>query len=428
MQPDHVALALGLWVAMVLMLPKRRWREIPRRLAEVAAGRRRYVFGPPSGAVRSGTKPLIRFADVVRADALRVLEAGVPLFLVELAVEPYGRQRRLERELRWGHTSAGLAWRLMEGELSEEDVSRRLELSGLPPVRRVDPVVNAQAVFVRPPVQWTEEWEAEQAQLAKERTTPEVTVRMVPFRPDGSSPVSVCSLGRLRLRDGDEDLTPGLVRRPVLAFIWLYLLVRSTADPGIATDRATLAQELTPWLDREQQLARLRGRLHDIAEYLDPRLARMVIFDDQSVRLDLTRYSFDVTHLRSLAEEMKSAGPLLSRSLMEEATTLLEESSGEFLPEWDALEAQVAMGKGSSGEMVVQVRQDIERIRVDLLVAIADGYVAWKNPADAVRFLEEAHSRRPDLDPIARRFAEVLRAAGQPSRAKQIEAEYGFSA
>jgi hypothetical protein len=54
--------------------------------------------------------------------------------------------------------------------------------------------------------------------------------------------------------------------------------------------------------------------------------------------------------------------------------------------------------------------------------------VAWKNPADAVRFLEEAHSWRPDLDPIARRFFEVLRAAGQQSRAKQIEAEYGFSA
>ena len=83
------------------------------------------------------------------------------------------------------------------------------------------------------------------------------------------------------------------------------------------------------------------------------------------------------------------------------------------------------MGKGSSGEMVVQVRQDIERIRVDLLMAIADGYVAWKNPADAVRFLEEAHSWRPDLDPIARRFAEVLRAAGQPSGAKPIEASIG---
>lgn len=51
------------------------------------------------------------------------------------------------------------------------------------------------------------------------------------------------------------------------------------------------------------------------------------------------------------------------------------------------------------------------------LQALPDGLVAWKRRRNPLRYLEEAHSRHPDLDPIAR-LAEVLQDLGQLSRAR----------
>jgi hypothetical protein len=136
----------------------------------------------------------------------------------------------------------------------------------------------------------------------------------------------------------------------------------------------------------------------------------------------------DLLDLRSLAAEAKGAGPLLSDDLPKDAIRVLDESAAEFLPEWDPLERAVPENKGAAVEMIERIRQGVERARIDLLVAVAEAFMARKDPARAVGYLEEVNSRRPDLEPIARRFADALRAAGQPLRADQVSAVYGFSA
>lgn len=44
---DVLLLGAGVWIALILVLPKWRLAGLRRRLAETGAGERPYVFGPP---------------------------------------------------------------------------------------------------------------------------------------------------------------------------------------------------------------------------------------------------------------------------------------------------------------------------------------------------------------------------------------------
>lgn len=428
MPADLVGDALLIWAALMLLLPKRGLRGLPHRFADVFGGRRRRVFGPsPHG--RFGAAPQTALIRRIPGVAVSVVQIGLPLHAVELIARRHGGLLRMGRPLHWGESATGLAWRVCEGEITEAGLNARLLDLGVPPLRpRVS--LERDADFIRPPVSWTDQWESEHAGLPE----PSGSTVTLPGRLDVGPPrhpsarLRILTLGRLRILDGDEDLAPNLLRRPVLAFLWLLLLVRATVEPTAGTDRATVGQELAPWLEREQQLTKLRGRLRDTFEHLDPRLSRLVIADDYSIHFDIASCSYDVDLLRTTASEVGAAPTLMTRGLMDEAGELVESSAGEFLPEWDALEDRVSMGKGSMAQTVEQVRYEVERHRVDILAALGSAYAAWKMPGPALRFLEEAHSRRPDMEPVARSFADLLRAVGQPSRARQVEAEHGFGA
>src|SRR5258708_4158205 len=110
MSPEAAALsALGLWLCAMLLLPKRGWRLVPRQLRLVLAGRRAHVLGPP-GRTFHGGGVLGRMVGLAAADAIRVLELGVPLYLAALAAEALGRQRRQLLESRWRESPQGLFW------------------------------------------------------------------------------------------------------------------------------------------------------------------------------------------------------------------------------------------------------------------------------------------------------------------------------
>src|SRR5581483_9511895 len=100
------------------------------------------------------------------------------------------------------------------------------------------------------------------------------------------------TLGKIELVEAGADLAPVLVGKPVIAFIWLYLLVRALTDPELDLDRAAFADEFTPGMSTDKQLKRLRDRLDDMAHRdLPPALHSRLRVTRKSVRLDLTRCS-----------------------------------------------------------------------------------------------------------------------------------------
>ena len=239
MRPEGVALALLFWAALALLLPKRSLANLRERFRLLGEGRRTHLFGPPSltaGAAATGP------VGWLRANAGGILECGVPLFMVAAVIGTYGRQRRRERQLLWADTETGLAWRLLEGELDDEDVARRLVTLGSPPLRAQPAAAGGS--FERPPLAWTREWEAER--LGVDLTAEEQAEIAVPFRRSMDRGLTIRTLGPLSIRSGEEELAPALLRRPVLAFLWVLLLILGLDERGPLSDRAPIAEELAP--------------------------------------------------------------------------------------------------------------------------------------------------------------------------------------
>ena len=423
MRPDLLLAALALWLVLALLVPKRSWREIPSRIRAVVEGERRHLYGP-----WRVSSVLPRPVGRLWRALIGAMEAGAVVYLVGLVAERFGGPRRLERELRWADSAAGLLWRLAEGELGRAEVDRRLVVMGQPPLRD-EIVLQPEVPVQRAPLAWTQEWDDMQrdgGQRVEEEPAP--LPAAAPFRPASSGGgLRIHTLGGLTIYRGDEDLAPSLMHRPSLAFLVVHLLAHAVVDPGANQFRASIAEEQSPRLGSSEARARLRGKLRDISGFLDPDIARLVYADPEYVRFDLAGCSVDVMRLRALAAEAQTAGPVLPPDLLAEAKSALDDGPGEFLPEWGALEKD-ASASGGAAEVVVQsARECAERARVDLLIAVADAYLALRNPTAAVPYLEEANSRRPDLEPVAARFVDALRWSGQPARAEQVEASYGFA-
>src|SRR5437764_8205222 len=84
-------------------------------------------------------------------------------------------------------------------------------------------------------------------------------------RPDG---VYIRTIGSLSISLGITDLTGQLNDRPLLAFIWLYLLARAIRWPNDALARSALADQLAPKLAAREQARRVKRPGWDLAHEL----------------------------------------------------------------------------------------------------------------------------------------------------------------
>ncbi|MGH7765101.1 MAG: hypothetical protein ACREOM_11880, partial [Candidatus Dormibacteraceae bacterium] len=200
------------------------------------------------------------------------------------------------------------------------------------------------------------------------------------------------------IREADHEFSAVMLSKPVIAFLWLYLLIRGLQNPKDRVMRIELADELTPGLSPEKQRKRVTARLSDMlhGELPKPLADRVVIEKDDSVRLDLTHCTIDLLRLQALAAECIGNEGLLAPALAEEAARMLDAVQGEFLPGWDQLENEVTGGRGGAGELVRDLRQSVEAFRVDLLGALAANYLARREPARAITLLEQALERQPE--------------------------------
>jgi hypothetical protein len=160
-----------------------------------------------------------------------------------------------------------------------------------------------------------------------------------PTLPADPSFLEIRTLGRIELKQGGVDFAPLMLGKPVIAFIWLYLLVRALTDPELKISRGSFADEFTPGLSVEKQLKRLRDRLDDMVHRdLPEELFSRLMVTRKHVRLDLSKVRIDIVRLKEVARACTTRDGILPRDLLNEAATILEETDGEFLPGWEQLE------------------------------------------------------------------------------------------
>ncbi|MDQ2943784.1 MAG: bacterial transcriptional activator domain-containing protein [Candidatus Dormibacteraeota bacterium] len=236
--------------------------------------------------------------------------------------------------------------------------------------------------------------------------------------------LSVATIGQFSLSVGDDDVTNDLQQKPVASFLWLYTLARVLRNPKDAPSRPALADEVFPNLDSKQQRTRLRQRLSDMQSSLPPAISRCLISDGERVRFDLTACTVDVLRLRECATTIAAAKSAIDQKQLRNLEELADSiGDGTFLPEWEALEVKVTAGQGSASAVVETVREDVDRCRVAILVAVAQAHTARNQPALAVPYLERVNRSHPDNEPAAKALVAAYLETGQTARANQLEQE-----
>jgi hypothetical protein len=113
----------------------------------------------------------------------------------------------------------------------------------------------------------------------------------------------------------------------------------------------------------------------------------------QALRLDLSTWSVDLLRLQAVAKACTVANGMLSADLIAEAMQMLEETVGEFLPDWEQIEEETTGSRGAAGELVRSLREVAETARVDIMAVLAANHLAHQDPTKAIPLLEQALER-----------------------------------
>jgi len=433
----------ALWLLVLLLVPKRRLGDLRLRLHELRAGRRRWLFEPPGG-FGSGRRTGVQRSF---AEAARIFDLGVPLYVAGRLAEERSAHVRLEARSQWPDSVPALIASQVLESSADADLAGQLRARGLllPAEKAVGRrIEQRQALGIK----WWLERGVGQApsdrspydgdgvhphadaieELSEEPQAPLPVKPQSPAMPP--TYLGIDTLGGLGLRHDGQDFGSEVMKRPVIAFIWLYLLLRALTNPKDRVMRAELADELTPGMSPEKQRTRLRNRLSNMLNGTlpAPLAARMVVDQDESVRLDLTQCSIDLLRLEEMAADCVAKEGILSPNLVDDATVLLDGSAGEFLPGWEQLEKEVNGARGAAGDLVRQLRQRAETARIDLMGALAANHIARQEPGRAIPLLEQALERQPDREDLARRLRAAYLETGQHLRAIEIQKDHALDA
>ncbi|TMC10376.1 MAG: hypothetical protein E6J41_08320 [Chloroflexi bacterium] len=415
---DALLSAAVLWLALALVVPKRNWRTVRIRLQAAARGERRHPFGPAL-TPPDGVSP--RFLRLLASEAPRCLELGVPLWLATLRVEYLGWQRRRLARERWATSPAGWTWAHLRGRIDEDELTRRLADGGYP-----SPATKAQLSFrhhyAGPPASWLAELDDESPVPPRIAATAINGQRQRQAALTSSLPLSVQTLGALKVCDGDKDVTAELLAAPTASYLWQYLLVRAIHEPGHPIPRTIPAEELHPGYERETQLMRLRKLLNRMHTKL-PAISRSLTVTERDLMLDVETCRVDAVEILRLAADNPGTG-LLPEAVVAEIESAIAATAAEFLADWDDLEQTINEGRGAAEEYVRSVRVRLQEARVILLARLGSHFLARKEAGRAVAILDEAFRLDPDRQGLAEELTKALEAAGHRARAAEVRRRY----
>ncbi len=432
--------AAAVGVLVLLLVPKRGVDHIRERFADLSSGRRRWLFEPPSW--QRAKRP--EGARMAVGEAIDVFELGVPLFVAGRLAEQRSAQIYLDRQSRWADTPKALLAAHLKGGMTDAELHSQLASRGLP-----EPSAKAvvKKIEARPliSVKWWLERQALAEATARsngasdrdgrngeedEEEPEELDEAELPRGADiDPSHLTIRTLGRLQLLQAGQDYGPMLTSKKVLAFIWLYLLVRRLLEPAGWVQRSAFAEEFSPGLSVKRQSKRMRDRVGDILRRDLPEvLASRLTVDRQAMRLDLSNCNIDVVRLQEVARQCADQKGMLTTDLVAEARRMLEETEGEFLPGWEEIEAEANGGQGAAKEYVRALREVAETARVDLMGALAANHIARQEPRKAISLLENALEHQPDREDLARKLRAAYLETGQHARAAELQKAHSLDA
>jgi DNA-binding SARP family transcriptional activator len=256
------------------------------------------------------------------------------------------------------------------------------------------------------------------------RRVEEPEARAVDTGPAAAGRLQIYSIGRLRLFSGKDDLASSLEDKPVLDFLFKYLLTRHVLGqppPG----RDALAEELSPGLPESSRRKRLRKQIYDLQKDLASPIAAQIHATRTHVWLELDVADFDVDELRDLANGIRQRGSMIDADLAAQIHAMLDETEAkEFLPGFEELESKVNSGNGTAGDLVAQARELIANQRAELVCALAEYQEAIGHPEAAIAHLQGTHEALPGRQDIARLLVVAYLRTGQTARASEVRRQY----
>src|SRR5216683_1762042 len=426
---------------VLLLVPKRGVDHLRARFSDLHSGRRRWLFEPllPRGDQRVWN---------VALDAADVFEQGVPLYMAGRLAEQRSAQLYLERQGRWVDSPKALLAAHLKGAINEAELHGQLKSRELPlpATKAVVAKVEARPLIS---VKWWLERQAMAHAMAKpngdglgkgspvgpqgEGTNDENEVEdseeaeSATARRADPSYLRIRTFGRIELLQAGQDYAPELLRKKVLAFVWLYLFVRGLLEPEGRVDRGAFCEEFAPGLSPERQRKRVRDRLDDMfSRDLPEALTSRLMTDRTQLRLDLSKCSIDIVRVQNLAKQCGAKDGMLTNDLAAEAIRALDETEGEFLPDWEEIENETNGGRGAAGEYIRALRELAQTARVELMGALAANHLARQEPSKAIPLLEQALERQPEREDLARRLRAAYLETGQHTRAAELQRNHAL--
>jgi hypothetical protein len=233
------------------------------------------------------------------------------------------------------------------------------------------------------------------------------------------------SIGPLRLTAGNGDLAPALEDRPVLAFLFKYLLARAVL--GNPPARIALGDELSPGVTEASQKERLRKQLYELQKDIAPEVAALVRTNRTHVWLDLDSAESDVATLRNLCGRVSRHGFLINSEMADEIGRALDQTaSHEFLAGFEELEQKVNQSRGTAGWAVGQAREIVANQRADLVQALAEYKDAIGRPEAAISYLKATLEALPARQDLARLLVIAYLKTGQSARASEVRRQFAL--
>lgn len=236
--------------------------------------------------------------------------------------------------------------------------------------------------------------------------------------------LAIHSLGRLSLLSSNRDLATDLEDKPVLAFMWKYLLARA-ASGAAHVSREAFGDELSPGVSKATQRERLRKQLYDLQNDIEPALAAVVRSNRSDVWLDLKDTDFDIASLRELVERIRQRGFLIDPRLAEEVRRMLQATGEqEFMAGFEELENKVTQARGTAGEVVAEARTTIANLRAELASALAEYHDAAGHPEAAIPVLRSVLNDLPQRQDLARLLVVAYLKTGQAALASEVRRNF----
>jgi len=242
---------------------------------------------------------------------------------------------------------------------------------------------------------------------------------------ESSARLEIRSMGRLQLLCGELDLASSLEDKPVLAFLFKYLLARSVAGEPQAL-RSAVAEELSPGLPDSNQRERLRKQLYDMQRDTNPDVGSLVLANRSHVWFALDKADSDAGRLAALSAAVRKRASLISAEEADEIRHTLEDSDQEFVSGFEELEQKVNQGRGTASDVVARARNLIADQRVELISALAEYQDAIGRPEAAIGHLRAGLDAMPERQDLARLLVVAYLKTGQTARAGEVRRQFAL--